>query len=693
MPFDPYYGNSSDEELLALARTAGVLPEDVGVQSHIDMEETEPQSAYDFSQPAPSYNIDMEETEPRSAYDFSQSNAQPGQPPSTSHSQSTRTSASNRGFSMGKYAEVSKTDQELNHDLSAAEAEGQAREDRMVEPLAYAQEGAVDAEKAKARAEVNAIKAKGENALVLQRIHDEFAAEEAQANALAQSQSNKAKADYLAALSEFRASRVDPSQLWQHMSGGERFGTLVTAFVHDFLGAKGINTSAMATLNKAIDRNIDAQVMGIKTKGEVAEGFKSLWYMQRNQASSDAEARTRVRGFLLEGAKQAVIANMTQYEAGMATAQGQQALAKLDEELAKNLIEIYRHADANALSLRNQALEKWKTKLNASMESWANSIAQQNADTNRYRAVKETGVKGPEPIYDPETGKARWIFHPWIQDKERVDTRTLMEDLNNITGSFDTLRSLAREMDSTNDLVARTRLADTMHQKFDALATSLGHSMAKANGERATDQDVKDFLKGMREKTFFNQAEVEKVIAFTQENLLKPAYSKVRNVARDTLPGEENLFPQAATGIPFEASRVDAHNTSEPPPPTREEKARAGALEKLSPELGGQEYKEKNSEVEKAHKKALQFDPVIFTETEQTNLDNGIVPSQFGSVTTQRPIRNFEAGLVELRRLARSGDKRAMEQIIDYAGPYLNNLPGKDDKSAFAAFILSTLED
>lgn len=694
MPFDPTYGNLSDDELITLARDAGYLsngesnaaPDPLG--SYNDMEEPE-QERQDFRTWVPQVSPTISEP-PQAAPEQGQA------PTSTRQSSSYGASASGRGFSPGKYAELSKTDQELNYDLGVAEDEAMQREARMEEPTALAYGSKVDAERAKVQAEVDAIKGKGEQALVMQRLQDEFSVEEAKANAMAQAQANQSKADYMAALADFRASRVDPSQLWKNMTGGERFGTLVTAFVHDFLGAKGINTSAMSTLNKAIDRNIDAQVAAIKTKGEVAEGFKSLWWMQRNQSASDTEARARVRGFLLESAKQAVIANMTKYESALASAQGQQAVAKIDEEFAKNLVDIYKHSDANAISLRNQAIEKWRTKIMAASESWANSIRQQEANTNAYRATKEGKSDQPRLIHDPETGNAVGYFQPGLSDAEMAKATEVFVETKITSDAMKKLRELVRTAKPVIDPVAGTRFADTDQQKFDALSVKLAHQMIKAMGERATEPDVQQMLKAMRPKSYLNQADAEKVLAFMQENVIAPAQATYSGYAYDLPESSPLRGLKAGKGSSIMAGEHDeAKYTSNPPPPSQREREILKAIESVSGPAGREPYTGENTAVQKAHAAAQKFDSSIFSPDESVPIT---APGghTYGEGKITRPIRKFEKAMVDLQTIARGGGvegKKAMDHLINLAGPYLNNLPGKDDESAFAALMLSTMDE
>jgi hypothetical protein len=568
-----------DDELYGLAQAAGYLP---GPSTGGGMDQTEAVDPYGIPQSMPTPSVGPEETGLENvpspmggleAPEFVPNSLLSPSPnvPELSGRMGMGMGMGTRGFSEKQYGKVSKTEVSLVADQQEADALAQQGAENMAAPAYSAAAGMRDAAAREAEARAKQIKAGGEQALVMQRLQDDFAVEEARINAEATAMSNQSKADYIAALADFRAAKVDPAQLWSNMSGGERFGMLATAFVHDFLGARGINTSAMATFNKAIDRNIDAQIQAIKTKGEVAEGFKSLWYMQRNQAASDTEARARVRGFLLEATKQQIVANMAQYESALASAQGQSAIAAIDKELSTTLVEIYKHADANALNLRNQALQKWEAKLRASIDQQNINLRAQELDLARKKQDAEHKAPSIEAIYDPESGDALWYYKPGITEAEKVKTRERLEGLAGLNRDFEELRELGRAAESIADPVARTRLAGTIQQKMDALSTRMAHNFAKANDERATDKDVADFLKGMKMKTWLNRGDVDQIIAFTHEQMIKPAYDRVQSVAFD-MPKE--LIPQfgrSAQRTPFGGSLTDAHNAANPPQRTMDE--------------------------------------------------------------------------------------------------------------------------
>ena len=475
-------------------------------------------------------------------------------------------SASGRGFSAAKSAQIDKLDVPLNRDLAAVTDMASHQMDPALEAQGVAKRSGVDAVEAQTKAAVDKISGEALAAQRLSAVNQEFALAEEQINAHYTSKQNQAQMDYVQALNDFRASRVDPSQLWKNMSGGEQIGTLVSAFVHDFLGAKGIKTSAMASLNAAIDRNIASQEYAIKTKGEVAQGFKTLWDMQRSQSQSDAEARARVRGFMLESVKQNITANMSQYEAGLATAQGKAALAKVDEEYAKNLVTVYKEIAQNTNQLRGQAIQWNVAKLNARNEAWANSIRanelkQKKKEYDELNAEKKklqiAQLKG-NAIVNPETNMMQWTFKEGVSPDTKKRVNESLEGGVELNKSMEELRALNRKIGAVPDGIAKTRLMPEMVRKANAIRYSLAHSMVKANGEKATDKDVDHYIMGLPLETFMTNGGVETILAYSHKRGLEPSRTMVQ-LYTDELP---EPIPQHKSR-PFEGAYQDAKSTSD----------------------------------------------------------------------------------------------------------------------------------
>lgn len=690
MPFDPYYGNLTDDELLSMGQQAGLLPAPAPdpMQGTLTPPDYAPQSLEGEAVVSP-------------------------QAPQLSS-----VGTSYRGIgSDDKWNRIEKKQTGVDAELATASRQAQAGAAPMVQAAESAAMSQAEAAKSQANAQVNKIAAQGREALVLQRVQDEFALEETKANAEANSMSNQAKADYLAALADFRAAKVDPSQLWGNMTGGERFGMLATAFVHDFLGAKGINTSAMATFNKAIDRNIEAQIQGIKTKGEVAEGFKSLWYMQRNQSASDAEARARVRGFLLEGAKQQVIANMSQYESALASAQGQAAVAEIDKELSKTLMDIYKHADQNAIALRNQAIEKWKAKLNAWTEQQALNMRAKELAQRKLEHKKDMNpmAKYLADITPSGGGRLRYeITGAATPDKinEIREQMGMLAYTDNLVGQFqEQMRKVGTLPSGASALMfLQSEEGARLVAMRDALARNLAYAKS---GKAVTEEEFKHFQRQFPVDTWLTVGNREKVIADTNERLRNEAFAAIAPFIREVGPDEGvdtpegrvilrniqmnpyfNAPGQIPQGVPGDAQAVNNKNIISPPPLSEQERIRKEAADYLKPATAGEDISQDTdlatSPVLNAKKQFLAENPMFSPSGTKSA---GAQFSEFvGETPEKAPVTRTDKGLVMLAQLAASGDKQAYDQLKTRAGAYLNS-GVRDEEGMFAAFLLNEISE
>lgn len=607
------------------------------------------------------------------------------------------TSQSERGFSPEKYTQVDKTSSSLDKDYAAAEKMGQQQGMAGVDELRAANSAEVEAKKAEIAAGAEKITAQGRQAVLMQGLQDSFAQDEAKMNMEAQAMSDQAKADYMTALGDLRASRVDPGQLWGNMTPGVRFGTLVTAFVHDFLGAKGIKTSAMDTLNMAIDRNIASQVQAIKTKGEVAEGFKSLWWMQRNQAASDAEARARVRGFLLEGVKQQVVANMAQYESGLATAQGQSAIAAIDKEMANNMIQIHRHIDQNVLQLRNQALEEWKAKLQASIASQGISLQREQMQYQRDAAAAKAQADYRGRLVPDTTasggGKARWIIRENIPDTDKSDVLNRMGSLTSFSDKATRFQELYRQAGGKLSQTWWKRPMTEQERQLVQLRDDMAYELAYADsGKALNQQEIQTKKEQFLLSDNFMRGGTERQIAQGIENNYKRTYAKMAPFVTELKDGDLGynavISPAIAANSGVASGQIGVPETAE-----ASRIARKGSMETGPRELATQALAREDKWVAAApdtmKKMGVGEEAVNDWETfKARNPDQvnryGRSYDAAGKDTTPvdaqgRPLSAPEetvakvpaagAAMVALKKQALDGDAQALAQLQSYAFP------------------------
>jgi hypothetical protein len=469
------------------------------------------------------------------------------------------------GFSAGKNAQVRRgPGSALDQRIAAINAAAPEQAAAAVAPF----QEATDAQQAAAQLEIDAtakhILAEGHQKKLLADLQNQYDGQTNELIATEQGRAQEAKANYVSALNEFRAARGNPAQLWDNMSGGEQLGTLAVAFVQDFLGSQGIHTSAMSTLNKAIDRNIDAQVRAIQQKGQVAEGFKTLWDMQMAESSSMEETRKRMRGFMLESAKTAIESHMSQFDAALATAKGQAMIAKLDQELAKNIFDVNKHQDAMTSARINQELQRYGDELRASMESARISVAR---EANRIERDKMKAQQGPGDPYaglifdtsDSGQGAARWEFNSDIKDSARDKYRESQASTDHITKLSREYQSLARQF-GQHGLTSGTRWSDDKTERLRAIAGEITQLRALAlTGKAANETELKMIKSATPQDLFAGRLNIAPVIAQTERHMRDQLEAQRRQIAR---PLHEK-DPRRTLSVPSEKFGEVEHKESQ----------------------------------------------------------------------------------------------------------------------------------
>ncbi len=451
-------------------------------------------------------------------------------------------------------------------DLDRAIAKDRAVSDARYAPYQVAEAGAaheqiaaakdkatIEAEKATAMAHGDADIAKE-----LRRQADE----DQMANAKGQALAEQRKADYTAALQAI--PMVNPQQIWEEAGTVGSYGMAMAAFVHDFLGAKGIKTSAMDTINGAIKRNMDAQIQNIATKRNVASGFKDLWDMTMKESDTQAEARAKMHGYMLASVKSGIQAEMGKYDSRLADNTYLQAMGKIDEELTKSQMTVAQHADEAGNQRAKQEIEKNGQMLQASIAARSNAtsikVAQIHEEGEMARAAakakseKQTGMDAQ--IIDPETNKGKWRFKPWVSETQRSKVSDLVAKFEPANIIMNRLRELERKMKPQLDPVTGTRFSGEDQSEYDGLRTELAHSLVAARGERPTDKDVDEQLKLLPTNTTLRVGGIKRILAVEQINLNNSMQSHIRQFAEDVPPAEQQ---DGVKGQLNEGSYTDAN--------------------------------------------------------------------------------------------------------------------------------------
>ncbi len=214
-------------------------------------------------------------------------------------------------------------------------------------------------------------------------------------------------AEYMGQVQQFAAMRVNPGQWWANLSQGEQAGTLASVFVANFLGMRGRNTTVMATIDRAIDQNIDAQAQNIQQAGQVAGMYKTMYDMAVSQSATAEEARARMRGLHIAQLQQDIAVELGRYDAPLAQAKAAEARAALDTMFAKNFADLNATWYDKGMTAKQQVIETERARLNAQQVSSAKSYGQSAGRAEPRAGGVDPRIKdfNERVITDPITGE------------------------------------------------------------------------------------------------------------------------------------------------------------------------------------------------------------------------------------------------------------------------------------------------
>jgi hypothetical protein len=182
------------------------------------------------------------------------------------------------------------------------------------------------------------------------------------------------------AMEAVRSMKVDPSRVWTQGGSANKAKGLVAAFIGGFLQpVLGTNT-IQATLDKAIDRDIDAQKTDIKLAQANVANLRQLHNLGLNQAATEAEQRQQDRLV-----RKASIVGML--EADAMQLQDDVLKQKMLGEVAKIKTDFTKEVHAIEDNIRQQAFNELKFKVDAQLRK------QQVAISRRGVKLRERQLK------------------------------------------------------------------------------------------------------------------------------------------------------------------------------------------------------------------------------------------------------------------------------------------------------------
>jgi hypothetical protein len=529
-----------------------------------------------------------------------------------------------------------------------------------------------------------------EGKLKIAAANQDFMAKEraANENAAAEAQSNFA--NYKAALMDYAASGINPSQLWDNAGTAGQFGIVATAFMHDFLAAKGVQTSGMESINKAIQNNINAQLDNMRRKMDVAQGFKQLWEMQRSQSATDAEARARMNGFYLSALSNQIEGTLGQYDSQLALVKAQSAKAAIQQEQVKNDLLVQKHIDDAANQRATNRVHMYAAELSASSAKYTADAHIKAAEITANAKNKVSPLDGV--IVDTSTSGGNVVKRrllPGIEDKEgktRSEAANVFTTVGNIQKLID-LQDQITKAPPDIGIDALKRMQSEERRVAELVRNSVKMSIIYDNsGKQINEQEVKLYDELVSKKDWFLNGDNIRTLGTLKDMMLDKENNKLSAISTEILPGDPMYG--ATTGTHNMAvGEKTLSSIQSAPGAGRHENTESESLVKdaTAPHTSDTYSSNKDTNAVYAN----------FLIQSNEKLGNGSnQPNQSAWNFPEKPSKSFEA-VNKLGEMARQGDEEAKQRLDDIASGKIksNDKADQDFLRAYAVWEESVLND
>ena len=436
--------------------------------------------------------------------------------PPTNTSSSSGMSVSTKGLDTRPggafdYAET-KGKRGYQKDLAQAHNESSAMFNALNENATAAAQGKMSAIGQEADATANKYDANAELTGKLAEQEKQNAIEDQKDYALAQVKTQAYMADYEKSINELATMSVNPGRAYSQLSGNAQAGVKVTAFITDFLGAKGIKSSGMDYINRGIDLDIQAQRDEIALKKDVASGKQNLWQMQRQQSESDYEATVRTRGALLSAFKTEIQGKLASFDSPIARAKAAEATAEVDQELVKTRTTLAQIADNSYIQKAQTAAKVRGDSLQAGSAAAELTFRKSQAQEARDSAAAAAHNLDPKVTITDTEGNLLGLAH---DETEARITRDRVEKIGAMQDKLKQYADLVAEVKSHYKGPGQRFFTTNDKAKLAVALRDLGYAYSIANnGARPTDKDyensVKQFAEGGWTDSLLNDADSTK---------------------------------------------------------------------------------------------------------------------------------------------------------------------------------------
>jgi hypothetical protein len=509
---------------------------------------------------------------------------------------------------------------------------------------------------------------------------------------------NQAKNEYLLRLASI--PEVNPNALWDEAGAEGQFQMGVAAVIHNMLGVKGINTTAMDTINTAIKNKIAAQIENINTKKYVASGFKDLWDATVAESGSRMEAEAKMHGYMLKAFEAGIDAEMGKVDSNVARAKHAYTKAQLQQAQIKNRLEVENHIQTNTQKAVDTEAELYRARLQASV--------QREGYASNERIASGKQKEADPPVLIPDLTKSGGGMMKWKLKPVHAGNKDIVEGVTqkviNTTQAAEAMAELS-EIQAKIDKGTAPALLGQLRKERDRLEEAARGAVVWAltvdvAGKRATDKDYDRISAMVPAKGWFTNGNNRRIIAHQIKGKLKEMNLTRQMYMDDLVPGEVGYGTQASQ-IPFgEAETIAATNTVNPPELPNSTKEVQGRVKAIGtpesaiisppkpPEGREQDWKEYTIPYWKDFNKAK---PKFIEGVKNKQKDMDQVTVLAGFMTPDKPPAAFDE-IRELAEDAYSGVPEAQAQLYEISAAGVNADVEAEALAEYANYFLEKME-
>lgn len=302
-------------------------------------------------------------------------------------------------------------------------------------------------------------------------------------------------------------------------------------FVQGFLGTRGIQVDVAGQVERWVEREMAAHQQMISNQMGAAKTNLTLYNLAKQGAQDDVEARSRLRGFVIDGIKTKLQMEADRYGAQSAMADAKHKAAELDALLLKNDLALQEKVSDRVFRNNQLAVQQAAAQAKASVEYAEVEVARQ-----REARMAEKERKEAEAAALKETWDGRIVDVGSNEYVAAFDTAAPAPVLNKavegVQKAEESFRQINRQVDKLREMYGQAKkegivgvrwmdsAKEAKYRLYQAQAIEIIAGIVKADsGLAATDKEYERRAKALEPDKLFQSGDNAKLIELFQDSL------------------------------------------------------------------------------------------------------------------------------------------------------------------------------